>query len=235
MFKSLNIAALQHPKTTSGGILAFIVGIALLVWEVRKQLRGEPVSEEAWAIIVALFAGGWSAVWAKDGDKSNAPTPTAAASATPKGFATWPLIAAIALLASLAALAPRFARGQEPAPAALAPLAVDLGGSLGLELRLNVSVVAGSYDLTHRAWLGQGELGGLYALTSRKALGAGLLAGGAVTFDSASRPLGVVNAGIVSPRLVLTPTLALHGAVLYGRRFGPDPADLIRVVPTLEF
>jgi hypothetical protein len=161
----------------------------------------------------------------------------AAASAPPKGFsllALLPALAAAALLAAwLVTPAPAHAQVTQPAAAPTAPLAVQL--TPDLSLRLNVSVVAGSYDLTHKAWLGQGEIGGLYALTSKRLLDAGIIAGGSLTFDTASRPSGTLNGGLVSPKLPISPALALHGAILYGRRFGPDAADLFRICPTLEF
>lgn len=115
------------------------------------------------------------------------------------------------------------------------PLAFGLGTRFGLELHLNVSVVAGSYDLTHKTWLGQAPVTGLYALTAKKFHDAGIAVGGSLTFDSESKPNGEVNAGLVTPSIALTPLVRLHGAVLYGRRFGPDPANLIRVAPTLSF
>lgn len=141
------------------------------------------------------------------------------------------------LLFAIGLAAPAFAQdANSPAatPATAAgPLALTLNADLALHL--NVSVVAGSYDLTHKAWLGQAPITGLYVLTSKRLLEAGIAGGGSITFDTSSRPLGEVNAGLVSPKLQLTPTLALHGAVLYGRRFGPDAANLVRVAPTLEF
>jgi hypothetical protein len=158
----------------------------------------------------------------------------------PKGFILprVELAVAVLILALMAAaflVLPSRARGQETQPAAAptAPLAIQV--TPDLSLRLNVSVVAGSYDLTHRAWLGQAPITGLYALTSKRLLDAGVAVGGSLAFDTSSRPSGELNGGLVSPKLVISPALALHGAVLYARRFGPDAANLLRIAPTLEF
>lgn len=151
------------------------------------------------------------------------------------------ILALLALVLALFAM-PAQAQSIDPnpittvtvTPPASGPISTEFGD---LALHLNVSVVAFSYDMTTKTYLGQGQIGGLYSLTSARLLDAGIIAGGAITFDSASKPSGDLSAGIVSPRLRLSSgsPLALRGAVLYTRRFGPDAANLVSVAPTLSF
>lgn len=146
-------------------------------------------------------------------------------------------LAALALSVAL----PSFAQSADPSNVTTVqvvtmpdvPLTFKL--SSDLSLHLNVSVVAFSYNLTAKSYEGKAPLTALYALTSKRLLDGGVVVGGSVAFDTDSKPFGEFNAGIVSPRLTLSPSLSVHAAVLYARRFGPDPASYVRLAPTLEF
>jgi opacity protein-like surface antigen len=140
-----SIAALQHPKTTFGGVIAILAGLGLVVLAVKAQLGGQEVNGEQLALAVGLLGAGWAAVMAKDGDKSNAPLPERATSTVPKGFASTLLLAALAIGLGLAlafvAFAPRPARAADATAGtvdgagiadAVAQAAPDLRGGLVL-------------------------------------------------------------------------------------------------------
>jgi hypothetical protein len=206
-------------------LLGYATAIAI---EVANQMQAAP--QPGWHFVAAGILMALRA--AKDADKTGGTVVASNASVnvpTPRAFAT--LLAVVVILATSLCLV-SVARADD-APPPPAPLTFQL--TPDLELHLNVAVVAFSYDLTHKAYLGQGEIGGLYALTSKRLGEAGIVAGGALTFDSKSKPSGELNAGLVSPKIVLSPTLSLHFAALYARRFGDDAASLLRLAPTLEF
>jgi hypothetical protein len=222
----------------SGGLLAalgtaigqyFQGGLAAINWNALIPV--------VIASLIAIMAKGQ----ASTGGTVNAagqPVVDPAPPVAPKGFVTLIVLIALAWVILFAGTA-RAQTPDAPPPATRAPapvsspLSVDL--TPDLSLYLNVSILAFSYDLSHKAYLGQGQIGGLYALTSKRLYSAGIAVGGAITFDSQSKPLGEVNVGVVTPKLVISPTLALRGAILYARRFGPDSASLLRLAPTLEF
>lgn len=115
------ITGLKHIKTTIGGIAAIAGGIGLLAPELFKLANGEAPDMVAVKTAWVAICGGVALIFAKDADKSNAPSPTAQATATPtppKGFSLFgmlPVLAALAILGAWA-FAPSRARADDAPP-----------------------------------------------------------------------------------------------------------------------
>jgi hypothetical protein len=101
MLNSL-ITGFKHIKTTIGGIAAIAGGIGLLAPELLKLANGEAPDMVAVKTAWVAICGGVALVFAKDADKSNAPSPTAQATSTPKGFISPVLLGALVLGLGLA-------------------------------------------------------------------------------------------------------------------------------------
>lgn len=147
-------------------------------------------------------------------------------------------------LVILALVVASAARAQDPTsvttviitpPPPANPFTFDLGTSWGLSLHLNASVAGYGYDFTHKASIGQINVGGLYVLTSTKLHDAGLGLGGTVALGTGSNSTGTGVAGTFDGAIVSPKLDRYRIAAIMRRSFGPVAAWIGVLAPTAEF
>jgi hypothetical protein len=75
------LTGLKHVKTTAAGIVAILTGLGMLAPEINKVANGDFAAIDFGALKAAFAAVaiGVGLIFAKDADKSNAPSPLPAA------------------------------------------------------------------------------------------------------------------------------------------------------------